>query len=400
MVIYLHETKSQAVNYTSKLLKHLCNVNKIEISNDPNNCDVVFVSVCDITDIGILKKAKDSFSKPIVAGGFISPFRVLTAFADYVCVGDAYDFLRKLSTARHIEEVGEYEEVSTATKVGVMNRFIDRENTPCFQFRKQSYYYYIEKYCPQGCKFCLYGSLHRASSGAKHDMLVERALQLIPATARLFLMVGQPETNRIRYDLTKRLGILDVRIRKFINEQQWRFIGSRIRTGVEFLSEDVRRKFGKPISSAELRQFFHICREKGKTVVAYMIAGLESQDAAAQFIEDVVVFDNRGYPRILFNFTYIDFQPFTALADGNVRLKRRFNFLEFFKEAVGKNKRVRVAPAAYMALSTWRTLMSRCVTREEADFIYALRHKKDNELLIDAAEARYPHLIGTGDYRV
>lgn len=397
MKVYFYESIEQQTNYTSKLLKFLCKHYKIEIVENPDNSDCILVSVCDISEIGLLRRARAIFpEKIIISGGFISRFPILTVYSDFVCVGEAYNFLRKLANVKNVRDIEAFPEIATKQKLAIPDDFIDISLTPILQCSPRAYYYYTGKFCPMRCKYCLYGALYNRKSENKFDreILIEKALMKIPQSAKLFPMLGSYEITKLKPSLVKRLGILDIRISNFLKRAQWRLVGSKIRTGVEFFSEKHRQEWAKPISNEDIKLFFHICRLKKINTMVYFVIGLEEEEDIMNFIDVVIPYDRVCYPKILFGLTYIDFQPFTAWARGDVRCKKEIKRVKFMREVISKNRRIRVNQIRDISYSTWRTLMSRCQNIEEAEYIYKLRTIQKNELLIGLTEKKYPHLLG------
>jgi len=124
-----------------------------------------------------------------------------------------------------------------------------------------------------------------------------------------------------------------------------------------------------------------------------MIAGLETQEEH-NTIMDAFGLDDSLYPSIIINYNYFDPQPFTPLADFDIRNKIEIDREVVFHYANKRNKRIRTLPIKYIAHSTWRTIYQRAKSLDEAEFAHSFRNEKDNKKIIASCENEYPHLLG------
>lgn len=100
MRIYWHETKQQAKEFTSKLLKWWIITNGGELVG-PDKADIICVSFCSPREIGLLSSARkiaDTRGLRLLAGGPESyTGSTYLAWADYICVGEGYRLLASLA---------------------------------------------------------------------------------------------------------------------------------------------------------------------------------------------------------------------------------------------------------------------------------------------------------------
>lgn len=391
MDIGFFETERQSVNYTSQLLKHLLrkrgfNVVSIEKS------DVIFVSVCDVMEIPLLKKAFELFGgkKIIVSGGAISFLPVMRFYSDYVVNGEAYEFFDYLRD-NGLKNIEDLPYVATRHKPSTArSQVIKWEENPIIQTTKRLYYYYAGKGCRFRCKFCLVSNNNKFQSCPQH--LIISALRKIPNGFFLTFITNNFEYNIPQF-LYRKIMVRDYTVSGYLKERNK--VRGKIRIGIEFCTEKNRKLFGKPITNEEIKEVIVKSKKDNCELMLFFILGVESQEEVESFI-DILPVDFSLFPRIILKFTYIDFSYGTPIWECDVREKKRCDMDSIFKKVLFKNKRIRTYGCRDMTLSTWRTLLQRTCNIEEADFIMSLRNVKNNEQLIDIVQSSgYEYLLGS-----
>jgi hypothetical protein len=384
---YLYWPEGQKSGYAKVLLRRLCQQAGIEIASTPEAAESVWVSMCDITDVRHLLAARE-LGRPLVAGGWVSFLPALRRLADYVCVGEAYDFVKQYARAPRLSALGDLDYVSTPEKQGLIDERINWRSNPLVKIGGRAYYYYCGKGCPMRCKYCAM-SYSRHVQFAPHRY-IDGACASMPKNGKLVLMVSY-----LGYDLSAgvhaRLGATDVKVTQYIRENPQKM--RMVRTGLEFFSEDVRRNIAKPISHDQLCQFLAMTKENNAEVTLYVIAGVESNADALAFAESLPV-DMDVRPRVHLRFTYYDPQPLTPGADWDVRQKQQTDFLRLMAMCHQRNRRIRINPVKAMGHSTWRTMMQRAATPEAVAWAIARRTREDHEGLCLEAERDHPELLG------
>ena len=389
MVIYYYQTKFQIGEYNIVLIKELCRIHGVEITDNPQLADAVFVSICDIVEMKLILKAK-LFGKPVIAGGFAGYFPVARYWADYVVHGEAYNFIREFSKLKNIEDIRHIRNVSTWDKIGEFDEYIDYSLNPIVKVTKKGHYYYTGKGCPQKCKFCLMSYMQEYKTAP--DKYLHRAFKSLPEGGLLF-----PMSSYFNYDIkrseAKRLGCLDIKIKEYIHNSGVN-TGRRIRTAIEFVSEENRKKLAKPMKDDEITEFIRITYQQKKEVVLYFIGGVETQEQIIDWIETTFPHNYNLKPRITMIFTMLDPQPTTPFQAFDISKRIELSGEAIFKEAQKINRRIRVHRIKYIAHSFWRTILQRATTEEEIAFAWSFRNMKDINKIRDATFKFYPHLIG------
>jgi hypothetical protein len=388
MRVYLH-CDGNPTDYVYQLIRHLCQSYGVPMVEHPSDADAVLVSCCDITEIGSITKARQ-YGRPVIAGGFISILPVVRALADIVCVGEGYTFIRAMAQATDPFELLQLPNAASYEKPATqVDEWIDWPRNPVAQVSKTSFYYYCGKGCPLKCKFCLMSyTRHLQDAPVGY---VRKALRAIPPKAKLYLMVSY-----MRYKLTPaemaRLGSTDVMVREYLRGGQDSL--RRVRCGIEFWGEDLRRDLAKPISTEQLQQFVALTGADQTEVTAYIIAGLEPMEAVREFAE-AMPGGHELKPRFIIAPTLFDPQLYTPLADFDIRQRQSFDHDRAMRILGARNRRFRLHRPLNPAKASWRNVMQRATTRAEAGFCWGLRNWRDNDALLRAVESEHPSLLGT-----
>jgi len=390
MNVYFYTHPKQKHEYNIRLIKTLCEHYGVPLVDSPSIADCVWVSCCDPMDFPLIHQAR-KFGLPIVAGGSVSFMPIMRMWADYVCHGEAYDFIRKFSNVTRLEDIEDFEEVMTDRKPeAVLNEFIDYKLNPIIQCNNTAYYYYCGKGCPQQCQYCAL-SWSRLWQKAP-QILVERAISQIPKKGRLFPMVSFWDYV-LPTSMIRRLGILDVKVKNY-NATGGYYAGKRVRTGVEFVGEEMRKKLAKPLPQEDINYFVNLTKHNGHEAVLYFIGGLESEeDIITHFMHYPV--DMSLLPRLKIVFTYFEPQLITPMGNMNLAERKPIDRDRIYSQLHQVNRRFRFHPMNTLAHSTWRSLLGRVENREQADFYWGLRNEKDNEHLLELVDKHYPHHMGT-----
>lgn len=78
MKFYFHKNKNNYNEYTIRLIEYLL---KGYMVDDPDDADMILVSVCDADELPGIIKARQ-YGKPVVTGGMISEYPVINELSD------------------------------------------------------------------------------------------------------------------------------------------------------------------------------------------------------------------------------------------------------------------------------------------------------------------------------
>lgn len=389
MKIFFHENKAESRCGTNMLLKHLLRKEKIEVIENPQLADFIFVSLYDVTCFQSLKAAK-KYNKQVVAGGDVAKLDFILNYADYVVKGEAYKFIEELGKLKTPGDIIQISNVWTKEKKGNIDYKIEFNKNPIVKAAPKVLYYYGGKGCQQRCKFCFYSWANEYSIIEKNKVL--SALNSIKPNERLYLTCAYFPYPDIDDKFLKKLGMIDLKNHQYLKRK---YPSRTFRMGIEFFKEETRKLMGKPIANEKITETINRSLEWNHEITMYFIVGLEKQEDMFEFIEHIPEYQKTYSPRVTLHFQYIDFNQLTPLADFDVRIKSDFDYMALQRELNKKNRRVRVGALKYKTFSNYRTLIQRIKTIEEAEFIYNLRNEKNNEIFIENVEKKYSHLLGT-----
>lgn len=373
---YLHVNKTNFKEYSIRLIKKILAKWMVE---DPAQSDYVLISVCDITEITDIVKARQ-YRKPVIAGGMISEYPLLNEIADYVWHGEIYGFRDALTKGIAIEDMP-----SITSKINrrlVIDQHIPWEENPIIRVGKRAMYYYVSKGCPVRCKYCYIGNVrdYQMVPKARYNQALKVAgKNLMPIAA--YNPHGIPESANIGETLLK----------KYIKGEQ----GAKakmIRSGIEFVTPALSDNIAKGIRVDDLNEALMRSKHENTKMILYFIAGLESQEDIEEFCSHIII-DYATVPAVNIVFTYIDPQPFTPFMDFDLRNKKTgIDTKRLYRFISERNKRFRVLPLAAPERSTIRTLLGRCQSAHDYNYVKSISRLPYNEMLEGVEE--HAHLMG------
>jgi hypothetical protein len=376
MKLYFHKTKGQIVEYNIRLIEHiLCDY----FVPTPEEADIVIVSLCDITELPELIKAK-KYGKPVLTGGMISEYPIINELSDYVWHGEIYGFRDCLRAGMELKDMPSI--TTREENALVIDQKIQWEENPIIKVGGRAMYYYIAKGCPVKCKYCYIGNVREYQ--AIPEALYNRALR----TAGKNLM---PIAAYNPYGLRVRTNIGETLLKRYIKGEMKE--GARtLRSGVEFVTPALSKSLAKGVTIDDVNEAIDRSRAEKTKLILYYIAGLESQEELGDHFNRIHKDFSMKHP-LTFVFTYIDPQPFTPFHDFDLRGKvTGIDVKKLYWIASQRNKRVRMMPLAGPEKSDIRTLLSRATSRDDYKLIAGIKKTKHNEIL-GACESR-PWLLG------
>lgn len=299
MKIAFYDTIKINTTYSFELLKHIAKYYKHEIV-EPINCDVLCVSLTSHYEIDKLKKARKEYKdKIIIVGGHVSnaPACLLT-YADYVNLGQGFEFFRDAKKISDIENLPYI--VSKNKREGTYSHFIDWDILPIVKISKYSYSYLESVGCKNKCKFCLTSWLNKYQVNPKQktiSMLVERYRKM---QYNQFYLIGN---NYERESCN--LNVSDVTLKGYIKNPGKYEKTKLIRVGIESPDEKTRFFLGKKITDDEVKEFFKITKHLKKRVNIFLMAGFDTQEVWESF-KDILGQDFNTTPKINFIVNYFD----------------------------------------------------------------------------------------------
>ncbi|MCP4493418.1 MAG: hypothetical protein GY820_39840 [Gammaproteobacteria bacterium] len=354
--IYLNDG-GFGTTYTTGVLHKFCEMNGVAVTTDKSKADILLVSMCDPSDLALLKQArKDSSGQPVVMGGFEGYFATpYLAWADGANVGEGLEFFKALGsgadwrmlpcvlTRNDSEAHASYE--------------IDWTQFPLVKTGKRKAYMLAARGCHNKCKFC-------ATSWVQpHQMQPQERLVAIMQRAK-GLGVTMICNDARGLPKMKRLNGTSLTVKDYLAS------GSSVRAmiyrfGIEGWTEDQRREFGKPVTDEQIVQLIELTKQRKQRCELFFLVGQRANPLSdVRALAELIPQDTKHLPSIHVKMTYFDPCPHTPFHQSMPALhyidtKKAFRILN------ARNKRFRVFPTRSVARSNWRTVLHRC-TPEQA----------------------------------
>lgn len=378
MRLHIWANKTNYKEYTVRLLQLVL---APWLVGSPEDADVVLVSICDISEVGDILKARKATGKPIMAGGMVSEYPVVNELADYVWHGEVYALGDLLKQGMALEEMPYV--TTKAKRLLAINQVIDWRRNPIVKVGRRAMYYYVSKGCPVRCKYCLIGNARQ------YQQVPERLYRKALGVCGKGLM---PIAAYNPYGVPAAANIGETLMRKY-NAGKTGDGAKMIRTGCEFVGKSLSVGLAKGVGIDHLNECIARAGRERTKLIIYYIAGLESQDDLDNYFSQIVI-DYNSTPAVNLVFTYIDPQPCTPMHDYDLRRKiTGIDTKRLYRIASERNKRVRVLPLAGPERSTVRTLLGRATSVAEYDLIMAIKRLPHAEMLGRLGDEA-PHLLG------
>jgi radical SAM superfamily enzyme YgiQ (UPF0313 family) len=169
MKLHFWDTNKGQTTYTIGLLKYI----SVKYGHELNHLifDILCVSLTSHYEILELKKARKKYPNSIiVVGGHASnaPLSLLR-WADYVNLGQGFDFFKHIKS---VSEINEKSYIISKTKLeGEYSHYIDWNILPVIQISKHSYSFLESIGCANKCTFCLTSWLNKYQKNTNENTL-------------------------------------------------------------------------------------------------------------------------------------------------------------------------------------------------------------------------------------
>ena len=265
--------------------------------------DAVLYSACDVLDLKGLRALRKSTDKPIiVGGGFCFNYWAAKNYADIVWIGEVFDFAK----LRSLTDVAASPHAYTGNDEKPLraSQFIDWHQVPVTQIAPKKAYYFAGSGCKNNCRFCFTSWTHKHQNAP--EALITAAIREAKKRG-IHLMITSNEYDTDIETQTKDMLLVDY-LKQPVS-------GRYVRLGVEFATEAVRSRCGKPITRD---QIFAAVQKAGVDNVAlklFHITGYEPLAAWEQYIDDMACMLDRAKNKSLIHleFNNLQYQNYTPL---------------------------------------------------------------------------------------
>lgn len=375
MKIYFYQKKlNNITTYTYELLKYIAIKYGHQIVDTAIDADITAISLSSCSEIDTLRVFRNKNKKcKIIVGGQIcnSPGAVLR-YADYLNLGQGYEFFEK---CKNISDIDKQEFIVTKEKkAGIFSHYINWDLIPLIQIAKNSYSILYSVGCRRKCNFCLTSHINKYQVNPnKNKIYIARK---IIKNKQLYLIC-----NDFDGKVKIKRKVSDVRVKKYIENPNFYNGIQLLRLGIESPFSETRKKLGKYIDDDELKELFKITKAKKQRINLFFIAGL---DVNEQWEKMVNLFENdiTNIPRIGIIINYFDSQVLTPMSDYDMTTIQEINIPKIKRIWKIKNGRIvvfhdlKIAP--YNAIYT--SMLSRCDSIQVDEILNMKKEKKYNNL--------------------
>lgn len=368
--------KSGINSYTNGWLKYMAKWSGLDRE------DVELVSICDPDEFGLLLQPKTN--KYRILGGAESFYENLyKPFVDAIVVGEGFQFFKDYKTSQNIESVLSESYIYTGTEGQITaSDYVDWDFCPFIRVGKKKVMILGGRGCHNKCKFCY------TSWTTKHQ---------IPPAFNLNkpgYMVNVISNDNVGA-VNQKTSVKSITVKDYLKMSEKEARNTRVyRFGIEALSENMRKKIGKPIKDKEIKAVFNISKKIGHELMFFIIAGLEPQEKFLGFL------DNLGYdpslkPKVIIKGTYFNPCLHTPMKGYDVRGLYQWDKQWIYGKLKSYSPRLKLNLRADMGYSLWRAMFHRTRNKEETLFLWKLRNKQKDELLNTIEKNNLTHLYNT-----
>lgn len=380
---YFESNSTNLKEYSHRLIEKVLSP-VVDFLPGPAGADLVLVSICDVTEIGDIVKAR-RYGRPILTGGGISEFPIVNEMSDYVWHGEVYGLRDHLATGDVLET-----SLSISTRQNrrfVLDETIRWHENPIVCVGGRAAYYYAAKGCPMRCKYCLMGNTRTYQKCP--EWLYRRAEQQIVASKKSMFPIAAynpwaPQSKR---------SITEIMLRKYASGA---YCGdsATIRSGVEFVTPALSTNLAKGVTLDHVNEALDRSKRDKDKLILYFIGGLESTAEWENWLGGLRV-DYATTPAVQFVLTYLEPQAGTPFFDYDLRGRFDLDHGRLLAVARQVNKRVRFQRPAQMKHSTSRALQSRTLSPRLWDEYRRAEARMTNEQLMTFAEKVEPGILGS-----
>jgi hypothetical protein len=332
------------------------------------DADIIGITVCDVNDVAFVRKLRDQFpSKKIAIGGHAAVYyKLFLPFVDFINIGHGFEFFR----CQSIYEITALNCVvsHTSTPPYYASEVIDWTLFPIANVTKQQRYYVGAFGCKNKCKFCLTSWTHKH----QRNPYAQAALAKYP---NITLVSNDSEGTQDR--MTQSITATD-----FIKRHTLKKYGI-YRIGIEFATEQQRKKYGKPFDDALFIEIFKKAIKYGVRLKLFCISGISTKDEwDALFSKIPTIYSTTG---IEVKFTNLNYEMFVPLRSDRENLSPD-NFFDSksTKQFISRHK-MRAFPLKSMpCMSPLETMRKTalCWSCSEQDMLMAKKFKDADEIVL------------------
>lgn len=274
-----------------------------EVVNSEHGSDAVIVSMCDVLDYHDLVKIRKSTSIPLIVGGhFAYNYWSAIIYSDYVWIGEIFDFAKCKNLSEIMENPACYDGKKKSLSA---SHFIEWSKVPVCQITRNKAYYWGGVGCRNKCKFCFTSWTHPHQNNKRAR--IENAKRE-SKNRKVNLMVVSNE-----YDVGVEGGnTIDMLLKNYLQAP----VKARVvRCGIEFATEETRRRLGKPITNNDIYKALQKMNHDEIMFRWFHITGYDNREDYEKYIDMLSDMLGRTSNKKLLHlmFNNIQYQNYTPL---------------------------------------------------------------------------------------
>lgn len=314
MKVALIGSKRGAALYTMATLRTAMQKFGVE-ETDIGNADALWVSMCDVSEAPMLKKArKQAGRRPLVMGGFEAwMWRPWLAWADFVVVGEGWEFIEAWTKDPHAS-MSLPCVASEQNKNPVPSTLIRWDLCPlvCAPGHRR-YLYLASRGCHRKCPFCLSG--HSQPYQKNEQARLEEVSRVVRSRKSRLTWV----TNDSRGLPPAPVDVHSVTASDYM-KNPLEFKCGLVRIGIEGWTEKCRENLGKPLTNKQLSSLVGMLKQYRQPAELYLIADYPgwSYDMLGE-LSAAIGQDSESYPPLFIKVTYFDACPGTPMQEATLQ---------------------------------------------------------------------------------
>ena len=277
-----------------------------EVVPDMDGCDAVLFSMCDVVEYrDLMKMRKRSEGYPLIVGGaFAFNFWSAKLYSDAVWVGEVYD----MADCKTLDDLMNSPYCYTGgDKIPKSSTRIEWEQVPIAQIKPTTCYYWGGVGCKNHCRFCYTSWTHKHQTNTPER--IKKAIREAKKR-RMYIMVSSNE-----YENDPDAKTFDMLLKDYLKVPVQ---GKAIRCGVEFATDETRKKNGGAGKSLTRNDIYHALQKAAAekcSLKLFHITGYDDIQDWENYINDMcLMLDNIKYEKLLtLGFNNLQYQNYTPL---------------------------------------------------------------------------------------
>lgn len=361
----------------------------LDLNTPPAEADCFLVSVDDVDDLPLVRRArKIAKDKPLIGGGFEAfAGEYLLNFCDGMNVGEGYEFFEEAGHTRSVDALLTLPYVLTRGKNKVHpSEKIDQSLLPLVHTTPKHYYYLAGRGCKGKCAFCMTGFVYPGWHNSEENL--SDAYDYTKARKMGIPFVTNDSAPIMRMNTAQ-----SVRVRDYLADPK-RYKAKFLHFGIEGFSESRRKWFGKPISDDEIQELMATLTRMRQPSEFFFIVGFPGAFEEAMEFARRVPISLSFHPKIFIKLTMFEPSPHSPLWTypiGKIEDFTPQQYKDFQNELHSRSMQFTLFPQRGFAKCLYRALSS---TSSTEDFAAMPKIPVTTDpAYFDGLRASHPHLF-------